>query len=50
MGFSAPWSDSIDIIDLYLYEKCLGINPIGLSAPWADTRDIVSFQTAKING
>ena len=50
MGLSAPWADSIEIIDLNPV-KMQGINPVRLSALWDEYIDIISVQTvSKIAG
>ena len=40
---SAPWAESLDIIDLNPAKK-LGINPMGFSAPWDDHLDVISLR------
>ena len=49
MGLSAPWANSIDIIDLKPVKKWPGINPMVHSDSWDDSIDIIAYQTAKIN-
>ena len=43
MGFSAPRAKPLDIIDLQLVKKLIGINPLRLSAPWTDYIDIIAL-------
>ena len=43
MGLSAPWSNSLEIIDLHPVKKWLGIDPMGLNAPWYDSLYIIAL-------
>ena len=47
MGLSAPWAESIDIIDLQPVKKLIGINHMSLSDPWADSIDIIALNPVK---
>ena len=47
MRFSAPWSNSLDIIALNPEIYILGIKPKGLTAPWHESLDIIALHQVK---
>ena len=47
MSLSAPWYDSLDIIDLNPVKKILWINSMGIRSPWSNSLDINALQPVK---
>ena len=44
MGFSAPITNSLVIIDFQPVKTFIGIKPTSLSATWANSPDIITFK------